>query len=389
MLSLRGIVTETNALNDTGHHRVIRFSNPECASVSLNDVALIKSDQDAAKLDKNHRSLFFIGRSDYPDIDKNKYEYFIANDTFSYFEVGDIIGYEPQSNKFRSLYRSSSKHNSFFVTERCNHYCLMCSQPPKNVDDGWLIDEIIEALPLVKPETKSFAFTGGEPLLEEKKFIRALAICKEFLPNTAIQVLTNGRAFSRTTTADAWAGVSHPNLTAAIPIYSAIDHIHDYVVQSKGALNESILGILNLKERSQKVEIRIVLHALTAPRVFETIKWIARNLPFVDHVALMGLENTGFALANDDVLDIDPADYMDVLEAAVKYLSSEGINVSIYNLPICVIPPSIRKFSVQSISDWKQGYLDECVYCIEQSNCAGFFQTGKLKISRAIKPISK
>lgn len=389
MLPLRGTVIETNAHYESSHSRVMRFSNPECFSGSLNDVALIKSDQDAKKIDKNHKSLFFIGRSDYPNIDKNKYDYFIANDTFGYLEFGDIIGYEPRSNKFRSLYRSSSKHNSFFVTERCNHFCLMCSQPPRNVDDGWLIDEIIEALPLVKPETKSFAFTGGEPLLEEQKFIRALATCKEYLPNTAIQVLTNGRAFSRTTTADAWAGVLHPNLTAAIPIYSAIDYLHDYVVQSKGALNESILGILNLKERNQKVEIRIVLHALTAPRVFETIKWISRNLPFVDHVALMGLENTGFALANNDVLDIDPADYMDVLEVAVKYLSSEGINVSIYNLPICVIAPSIRKFSVQSISDWKQGYLDKCNICIEKSKCAGFFQTGKLKISRAIKPITE
>ena len=188
-------------------------------------------------------------------------------------------------------------------------------------------------------------------------------------------------------TSEAWAGVSHPNLTAAIPIYSAIDHIHDYVVQSKGALNESVLGILNLKEKQQKVEIRIVLHALTAPRVLETSKWISRNLPFVDHVAIMGLENTGFALANHDILYIDPADYVSELEGAVRLLSSEGINVSVYNLPLCVLPFSIRKFAVQSISDWKQGYLDECNDCHEKHNCAGFFQTGRLKISRAIKPI--
>jgi hypothetical protein len=38
---------------------------------------------------------------------------------------------------------------------------------------------------------------------------------------------------------------------------------------------------------------------LTAPIIEDTARWIARNLPFVDHVALIGLENTGFAIAND------------------------------------------------------------------------------------------
>lgn len=331
MLSLRGSLIETNVRDIKSQWQVFRFCNSDTVSSDPHDVALIKSESDAAQLDNSHKQLFFIGRHDYQNIDKTKYHYFVADNNYNYFDYGDIIGYQPNSRNFRSLYRSSSSHNSFFVTERCNHYCLMCSQPPRDVDDGWLIDEIIEALPLVRPDTKSFAFTGGEPLLEEQKFIRALSTCKEYLPSTAVQVLTNGRAFSRADTADAWAALEHPNLTAAIPIYASVDHIHDYVVQSKGALNETVLGILNLKERCQKVEVRIVLHALTALRVLETVKWISRNIPFVDHVAIMGLENTGFALANHQVLDIDPADYAGILGEAIEYLSSENINVSIYN----------------------------------------------------------
>ena len=98
---------------------------------------------------------------------------------------------------------------------------------------------------------------------------------------------------------------------AAIPVYASVDHIHDHVVQAKGAFDETILGILKLKDRGQRVEIRVVLHALTAPIIEETCRWIARNLPFVDHVALMGLENTGFAIANDAMLWMDPVDYRD------------------------------------------------------------------------------
>jgi hypothetical protein len=68
----------------------------------------------------------------------------------------------------------------------------------------------------------------------------------------------------------------------AIPLYSAVDHLHDYVVQARGAFDETVLGILKLKDRQQRVEVRVVLHSLTAPRIEETCRWLSRNLPFVD-----------------------------------------------------------------------------------------------------------
>jgi MoaA/NifB/PqqE/SkfB family radical SAM enzyme len=133
-------------------------------------------------------------------------------------------------------------------------------------------------------------FTGGETLSDWKDFIGVLKQCRDLLPATALQVLTNGRAFANSQIVDAWKDISHPKLMAAIPVYAAVDHLHDYVVQAKGAFDETVLGILKLKDRGQRVEIRVVLHALTAPVIAETCRWIARNLPFVDHVALMGLE---------------------------------------------------------------------------------------------------
>jgi hypothetical protein len=48
-----------------------------------------------------------------------------------------VLRIEPETGRVRVLYRRSSRHNFFLVTERCNNYCLMCSQPPKSVDDEW------------------------------------------------------------------------------------------------------------------------------------------------------------------------------------------------------------------------------------------------------------
>jgi len=306
---------------------------------------------------------------------------------FAYLAEGDVIGIHNPSRKFRTLFRRNSRHNSFLVTERCNNYCLMCSQPPKDIDDHWILDEIRRSLPLLDKATPTLTFTGGEPLSDWTDFISVLAECRDQLPRTAVQVLTNGRAFSRSEIVDAWRELNHPSLIAAIPVYSAVDHVHDYVVQAKGAFDETILGILKLKDRGQRVEVRIVLHAQTAPALLQTCRWLARNLPFVDHVALMGLENTGFAIANEDLLWIDPVDYRDDLAAGVDTLSAAGVNVSVYNLQRCVLHRSVWPHAVQSISDWKNGYVKDCNSCTEKPRCSGFFTSGRPRQSRGIAAI--
>jgi His-Xaa-Ser system radical SAM maturase HxsC len=307
---------------------------------------------------------------------------------FGYLGDGDIIGLHPQSRKFRVLYRRASSHNAFLVTERCDHYCLMCSQPPRDIDDGWILDEIGTVLPLLDPATRTLGFTGGEPLLEWRRFIPLLGTMRTILPDTNVHVLTNGRAFASPEVVSAWAASGHPRLAAGIPIYSAVDHIHDYVVQARNAFDETVLGILRLKDKGQRVEIRVVLHRITAPRLVKTCTWIARNLPFVDHVALMGLENTGFALANQDVLWIDPIDYRKDLTAAVSILSSANVHVSVYNLPLCLLDREIWPFAVQSISDWKNAYLPVCDTCVVRDRCAGFFSTGRMRESRGLHALT-
>jgi His-Xaa-Ser system radical SAM maturase HxsC len=240
---------------------------------------------------------------------------------------------------------------------------------------------------LVEKQSKSITFTGGEPLLDWQGFISVLDDCRDILPQTAIHVLSNGRAFAATEVVKAWSGVRHPNLTVGIPIYAAVDNVHDYVVQAKGAFDETVLGVLKLKDQGQRVEIRVVLHAITAPRIAATCRWLARNLPFVDHVALMGLENIGFAIANDDLLWIDPLDYRDQLSEAVQILAASNVRVSVYNLPRCVLDRSTWPYAVQSISDWKNGYVAECDRCDEKQLCSGFFTTGRPHYSLGIKAI--
>ena len=387
MLPLYGTAQQMRGFQNERFWQVLRLRPPGVAPSHECDVALVRSLEDAAAA-KSSGFTAALGVGDDLALDADApHDYIVLPSRFGYLDNGDVLGFQAGARRFRTLYRRASAHNSFLVTERCNHYCLMCSQPPRDIDDRWLLDEIAAAIELVDPQTKSFAFTGGEPLLEWRGFVKLLERCRDTLPKTAVHVLTNGRGFANTEVAKAWAAVRHPNLMAGIPIYSAVDHIHNYVVQAHDAFDETVLGVLKLKDQDQRVEIRVVLHGITAPRIVETCRWLARNLPFVDHVALMGLENTGFTLPNSELLWIDPVDYQEDLATAVETLVAAKVPVSIYNLPRCVLAKSVWPYAVQSISDWKNGYAEECAKCVERPRCAGFFTSGRPKQSRGISPI--
>ena len=304
-----------------------------------------------------------------------------------YLAHDDVVAFEPNSRAFRVLYRRSSPNNFLFVTERCNHYCLMCSQPPRDVDDSWLIDEMLAAIPLIHPDTRELGFTGGEPTLLGDRFLQVLLTAKNYLPRTGLHILSNGRRFLDNNFTTAYAAIRHPDMMVGIPLYSDVSTIHDYVVQADGAFDETLRGILNLKRLRQKVEIRVVIHQQTYERLPQLAEFIARNLTMVDHVALMGLEITGFTRANLPVLWIDPWDYRRELESAVSILAGHRMNVSVYNHQLCVTEKSVWPYAKKSISDWKNEYMPECTGCAVREACGGFFSSAKLRYSDHISPV--
>lgn len=306
---------------------------------------------------------------------------------FSYLADGDVVRIEPARAAIRTLFRKSAAYNHFLLTERCNNYCLMCSQPPRAVEDGWIVDEILEALPLIDRGASEIGLTGGEPTLLGDRFIELVGALESHLPYTAVHVLSNGRRFADEAFAEQLAAVRHHDLMLGIPVYADLAHIHDYVVQADGAFDETIRGILALKRFGLRVEIRVVLQRDTVPRLTALAKFLTRNLLFVDQVALMGLEVTGFARANLDRIWIDPVDYRAELTGAVGILRRAGMNVSIFNSQLCLLDPSLRPFARRSISDWKQQYMPECEGCSEQQACGGFFASAVHRYSRGIAPI--
>ncbi|BAZ18410.1 hypothetical protein NIES4071_102950 (plasmid) [Calothrix sp. NIES-4071] len=330
---------------------------------------------------KNSQNIDF----DYSNI--HYHNLIILPSELNYLDSGDIIKVSPQSGKISTLYRKNSNYNVIFMTERCNSNCLMCSQPPRNIDDSYLVEDYLKAIPLMSPETLEIGITGGEPTLLKNDFLKIVTACRDYLPSTALHVLSNGKLFSYLQYACSLAQIQHPDLMIGIPLYSDIASIHNYVVQAEDAFDQTIRGILNLERTNVRVEIRVVVHQQTYQRLEQIARFIARNLPFVSHITFMGLEIMGHTRANLEQLWIDPVDYQDKLEEAVCYLNRRGMNVSIYNHQLCVLRKSLWPFAKKSISDWKNEYFPECDACTVKDKCGGFFSSSSLRFSNHINPI--
>lgn len=296
----------------------------------------------------------------------------------SHLTEGYIVLLQPNSGFVRTVYRPGSQHNTLFITERCSSNCLMCSQPPKDRDDmDVLFPANLEIVRMIAPGPEYLTITGGEPTLLGDRLPTLLVSLRDQCPDTHLHMLTNGRLYAWPKFAQAVVQVRHPKLSFGIPVYADDAVVHNHIVQAQNAFEQTVLGLHELARWNQEIEIRVVLHRLTIPRLLHLAEYIYRNLPFVAHVALMALEPTGYTPRNKDQLWIDPFDYQDVLEESVEFLSIRGIDVSLYNLQLCVLRPSLWKFARKSISDWKNIYLPECSQCAMFSRCGGLFQSAE------------
>lgn len=301
---------------------------------------------------------------------------------------GDVIRLRPNSSLVSVLYRRGSKANTLFTTEQCNSDCIMCSQPPRNEDDSWRIDELERTIKLVDRDEIQLGMSGGEPTLLGERLGHLIDVAGRHLPDTMLHILSNGRTLGDCEFATRVAGSRLQHVVWGVPLYSDVADLHDEVVRAPGGFNETLDGLYQLGRLGARVELRVVLHKMTIGRLPQLASFIYRRLPFVEHVALMGLEPMGFAKRNRDQLWIDPADYTTQLQEAVFHLHNRGITTSIYNLPLCVLPAQLWPFAEQSISDWKNIYAKGCEGCVVMSRCAGFFASaGQAWRSRAVRPI--
>lgn len=287
----------------------------------------------------------------------------------------------------KKKFEIESNSNVLFVTDQCNNHCIMCCQPPKKRDDiDYYFKKNVALVKSAPKETKVVCITGGEPTLAGDKFVELVRIVRDELPETEIQILSNGRTFTDHQFAKRLKEAGGDSVFVGVPLHSDYAGDHDRIAGAKGAFNETMLGLYNLADEGIAIELRVVINKMNYMRLPLMAEYIFKNLYFVAWTAWMGMEDTGFATSNASHVWIEPVEYVPQLCSAVKSSSEWNIPASIFNIPLCLLPQDYHQYAAQSISDWKTKYLDFCDNCILKEKCCGLFATSK-KTYKGLKPI--
>lgn len=318
-----------------------------------------------------------------PTFTSKEKPYCIVNSVDS-FQEGDVVVINKQG-EIIFVYEISSNHNALMATERCNHRCIMCPQPPI-LQEKDKTPFNLKLISLFDKNTQEIGITGGEPTLIGDNLFTIIDHIKKELPNTAISILSNGVKFADKEYAMKLAKCRHQDLQIDIPLFSDIAEEHNRIVGAK-TFYKTIQGLYNLALFRQRIGLRIVIHKQTYKRLPQFADFIYHNFPFVAQVAFMQMETTGLAKENFDELWIDPYDYNKELREAVLLLADRGMKPFIYNAQLCVLPEDIRCYAQQSISNWKDIYIEECEGCELKGQCAGFFESNRQAHSSHIKKV--
>lgn len=286
-------------------------------------------------------------------------------------------------------YNSSSTENLFFVTGKCNSNCIMCPSPEhmRRSGEEANIDLLIDIASHIPADAPHLTITGGEPFLAGKDLFRLLNYCKQKFTCTEFLILTNGRIFA----IDEYCQLLHKtipgNTYLGIPIHGASAEIHDSITQAPRSFQQTLTGLKKLHNMGIKLEIRIVVCRNNLLDIEGIAKLIAKQLPNVDRVCIMSMEMTGSAFINRDKVWIPYSESFMYVKKAVDRLASAGINVKLFNYPLCTVEERYWTLCEKSISGYKVRYGKDCDQCSVKASCGGVF-AGTLNLEYAdLRPV--
>lgn len=305
-------------------------------------------------------------------------------------EDGTIIAVA-EDGGIEPLHHQEQKEIDLFVTNKCNSNCIMCpvSEYVRKKNESWHMRWIENYIGVLPDDTPYINVTGGEPTLALDNFFRVMSLLKDKFQHSDFQILSNGRAFSDLDFLDA--ALKHIPMGSrfAIPLHCSIGWVHDEITQSNGSFLQTSVGIRNLLKRGQKVEIRVVVSRKNFQHLCQTAQYIAKKFHGVFCVNFIAMEMMGNAAINREKLWIDFDEAFCAARPAIDLLVKEGIDVQLYNFPLCAVSRGYWQLAAKSISDYKIRYMEECGECSVKGICGGLFYSTKQIMKPKVRPIMK
>lgn len=344
-------------------------------------VAIAKSEESVSKLLSEDKNVLFV------DPSKHLFRFLPANEqidldakTASQVEElseFDAVEWYSESN-FRVLFRANSNDNALVVTNKCNSNCIMCpcSEYLRRMPANESVEHLCHIIEYMPSDTKHLTITGGEPTLLRGGLLAVFEKLRvHFEDFTQFQFLTNGRAFSDNSYLQRFLEVVPDTTYYGIPLYAYSPDTHDPITQAAGSFTQTVSGIQALLHHGANVELRIVISKLNHQHMDRLAEYVVENLHGLSHVAIMAVEMCGEAAVNRGAVWLDYQDAFHASKIAIKTLLTGGIDVRLYNFPLCKVERGYWSLCRKSISDYKIRYNEGCRQCNVRDLCGGVFQS--------------
>lgn len=236
-------------------------------------------------------------------------------------------------------YNDKSDDNYFFITGKCNSNCVMCPSPEHSRRNSEMsnLSDLMELAKHIPSDVPHMTITGGEPFLMGEQIFPFLQYLKEKFCDTEFLFLTNGRIFAIEKYLQLFCETAPCNSIVAIPIHGSCDQIHDSITRADGSFKQTLIGIKRLLKKHFPVEIRLVVSNLNVTDFDNIAKLIIDQFKGIEYVSVIAMEMTGTARINKDRVWIPYRKAFECIESAIRQLVRNGIDVKLYNFPICTV----------------------------------------------------
>ncbi len=298
---------------------------------------------------------------------------------YNCFDVFELL----ENGLLLRRYNDKSEDNYFFITGKCNSNCIICPSPEcsRRSSANPDMNDLMQLAKHIPSDTPHLTITGGEPFLVGEQIFPFLQYLKNKFVNTEFLFLTNGRVFSMERYANLFCETVPRHTIVAIPIHGSCQEIHDRITRSDGSFQQTVLGIKRLLKRKIPVEIRIVINKINIPDFDNIAQLLIDSFQGIHYVSIIAMEMTGTARDHTDEIWIPYKESFLAISQSLRKLVENGIDVKLYNFPLCTVEPSFWVLCEKSISSSKVRFSDQCTECRYKASCSGVF-AGTLPLER-------
>ena len=280
-----------------------------------------------------------------------------------------------QDGSLHRVYDDASNDNYLFITGRCNSNCIMCPSPveARMRSPKANIKELMELAGYIPSDVAHLTITGGEPFLAGLGIFDLLGVLKERFERTDFLVLTNGRVFAIERYVRLLLERAPENILLAIPLHGSCPELHDRITQAPGSFEQTFRGIKSLLRNDIPVELRLVVSKLNVDDFGCMADMILSEFQGIEYVSVIAMEMTGAARVHRDAVWIPYRKAFDSIRAAIYKLLMGGVDVKLYNFPLCTVDSGYWTLCEKSISPSKARYAPMCDRCRYRTSCGGVF----------------